>query len=616
MTVMYRLVLILALSLCAFAQDTIAIRGARVVDGSGAPARNVTVIVRGPRIDAVAPDAAIPPGARIIDAAGQTLIPGLFDLHTHLTASAATGVSGDWGKNLKAYLACGITTVNDYSTSGEMIAPMHRLLANGTVVGPRVNMAVRLSTPGGHGTEGGWGDFMTYEASTPEQAHARMRTVLTYRPDVIKVFTDGWRYGSAPDLSSMNEETLAAIVADAHAAKVKVFTHTVTLAGAKIAARAGVDVLVHGIGDAPVDAELIGLLKAKGTFYVSTLAVYESHNLATPAERVLGLLDPPSREATARTASRRTPPAAPSEARQIRWQNLLSNVHRLNDAGVPVAVGTDAGMAGTFHGFAALHELELLVEAGMTPLQAIAAGTTVSARALGVNTERGAIAPGKVADLVLIDGRPDEKISDIEKTRRVFLNGVEFDPRKLEAAIQDPAQTSLPLRRVPSLIDDMERSDGRTQIGTLRINSTDAGVDHSVMMFQPIVRAPGNHALMVQARMADIEKPFVRVEFPLTPGAVEPADLTQYTGLSFDARGEGAYRLIVNTYGVRIPDPYSAPFALTAGWQTIRIPFAGLQRRASDAGPWARNDARSLLFELAAPAGAGAWLELDNVKLY
>jgi imidazolonepropionase-like amidohydrolase len=613
---MHRLLLLLALSFSAFAQDVIAIRGARVVDGSGAPARNATVIIRGSRIDAVAPDAAIPPGARLIDAAGQTLIPGLFDLHTHLTASAATGVSGDWGKNLKAYLACGITTVNDYSTSGEMIAPMHRLLDNGTVVGPRVNMAVRLSTPGGHGTEGGWGDFMTYEASTPEQAHARMKTVLSYHPDVIKVFTDGWRYGSAPDLSSMNQETLAAIVADAHAAKIKVFTHTVTLAGAKIAARAGVDVLVHGIGDAPVDAELIGLLKAKGTFYVSTLAVYESHNLAGLSGRVLGLLDPPSREATARSATARATPAAPSEARQIRWQNLLSNVHRLNDAGVPVAAGTDAGMAGTFHGFAALHELELLVEAGMTPLQAIAAGTTVSARALGVNDQRGAIAPGKIADLVLIDGRPDEKIADIEKTRRVFLNGVEFDPSKLEAAIQDPAQTSLPLRRVPALIDDMERSDGRTQIGTLRINSTDAGVDHSTMMFQPILRAAADHALMVQAQMAVRERPFVRMEFPLTPGAIDLADLTQYSGLSFDARGEGAYRLIVNTYGLRVPDPYNAPFAVTAGWQTIRIPFASLQRRAPDAGPWARNDARSLLFELAAPAGAAAWLELDNVKLY
>ena len=345
-----------------------------------------------------------------------------------------------------------------------------------------------------------------------------MKSVLAYKPDVIKVFTDGWRYGAAPDLSSMNVETLTAIVDDAHAAGIKVFTHTVTLAGAKIAARAGVDVLVHGIGDAPVDAELIGLLKTHKTFYVSTLAVYESHQLGHLSPRVLSLLDPPSREATARAASARTAPAEPSAARQQRWQNLLSNVHRLNDAGIPVAAGTDAGMAGTFHGFAGLHELELLVEAGLTPLQAIAAGTTVSARAIGVDGQRGVIAPGKVADLVLIDGRPDENIADIEKTSRVFLNGVEFDPRALEAAIQAPAQTPLPATRVPALIDDMERTDGRTQLGTLRVNATDAGVDHSLMMFQPIVRAPGDHALMVQARMAAKDRPFVRMEFPLTPG--------------------------------------------------------------------------------------------------
>ena len=607
-------IFLLTLCLSAFAQDAIVIRGARVVDGSGSPARSATVVIRGARIEAVSSDAAVPAGARVIDATGQTLIPGLYDLHTHLTASAANGVSGDWGKNLKAYLACGITTVNDYSTSGEMIAPMHRLLDNGSVVGPRVNMAVRLSTPGGHGTEGGWGDFMTYEVSTPEQAHAKMKTVLAYRPDVIKVFTDGWRYGAAPDLTSMNEETLAAIVADAHAAKIKVFTHTVTLHGAKIAARAGVDVLVHGIGDAPVDAELISLLKSHGTFYLSTLAVYESHNPGSLSERVLTLLDPPSRESVARSA--RSAPTAPSEARQVRWQNLLTNVHRLNDAGIPVAAGTDAGMAGTFHGFAALHELELLVEAGLTPLQAIVAGTSISARALGVDSERGAIVPGKIADLVLIDGRPDEKITDIEKTRRVFLNGVEYDPRKLEAAIQDPAPTQLPVRHIAALVDDMERSDGRTQLGTLRVNATDAGTDHSAMMFQPILRATGNHALAVQAQMAAKERPFVRLDFPLTPGAVELGDLTPYTGVAFDARGEGAYRMILSTYGLRTGDPYAAPFTITGDWQTIRIPFADLKRRSADAAPWARNDARSLLFEIAAPSGMAAWLELDNVKFY
>jgi hypothetical protein len=414
----------------------------------------------------------------------------------------------------------------------------------------------------------------------------------------------------------MNLETLAAIVDEAHAAGIKVFTHTVTLAGAKIAARAGVDVLVHGIGDAPVDAELVALLKAQRTFYVSTLAVYESHQPGNLPPRILSLLDPASRAATARAASARTSPAEPSPARQQRWQNLLSNVHHLNDAGIPVAAGTDAGMAGTFHGFAGLHELELLVEAGLTPLQAIAAGTTVSARALGAGAQRGAIAPGMLADLVLIDGRPDEKIADIEKTSRVFLNGVEFNPRALEAAIQAPAQTPLPVTRVPALIDDIERSDGRTQLGTLRINATDAGVDHSLMMFQPIIRAPGDHALMVQARMAARDHPFVRMEFPLTPGAVELADLTGYTGIAFDARGEGAYRLIMNSYGVRTSDPYLTPFSATAEWQTIRVLFASLRRRAADAGPWTRSDARSVIFELSAAAEKGAWLELDNVKFY
>ena len=75
---------------------------------------------------------------------------------------------GDWGKSLKAYLACGVTTVNDYATYGEMFVPMRQLLASGAVPGPHVNMAVRMSTPGGHGTEAGWGDFMTLTAATPD----------------------------------------------------------------------------------------------------------------------------------------------------------------------------------------------------------------------------------------------------------------------------------------------------------------------------------------------------------------------------------------------------------------------------------------------------------------
>jgi imidazolonepropionase-like amidohydrolase len=137
-----RLPLCLLFSLVVWAQPApILIRGARVIDGTGAPAYAATVVVMGTRIVAVGREtAAPPPDARVIDASGLTILPGLFDLHTHLSASAATGVAGDWGKNLKAYLACGVTTVNDYATYSEMFWPMRQVLATGALMGPRINM--------------------------------------------------------------------------------------------------------------------------------------------------------------------------------------------------------------------------------------------------------------------------------------------------------------------------------------------------------------------------------------------------------------------------------------------------------------------------------------------
>ena len=151
------------------------------------------------------------------------------------------------------------------------------------------------------------------------------------------------------------------------------------------------DVLVHGIGDADVDAELIAIMKAKGTAYVPTLAVYEFKGGAAPAERAMALLEPDAR-ATLRSGP--STAEAPPE-RKIRWQHLTTNVKRLHDAGIPVALGTDAGMPGTFHGYSTLRELELLVQSGLTPLEAIAAGTSVSARALAVDGQRGTIAAGQ-----------------------------------------------------------------------------------------------------------------------------------------------------------------------------------------------------------------------------
>ena len=603
---MKRLFLLLV-SLSAALSQPVYIRNARVIDGTGAAARSTSVLIRDGKIEALGGSA--PAGARSIDASGLTMLPGLFDLHTHLSASAVTGISGDWGKSLKAYLASGVTTVNDYATYSEMFAPLKQLLRSGAVPGPHVNMAVRMSTAGGHGTEAGWGDFMTIEANTPAQAHARMKDVIAMHPDVIKVFSDGWRYGMAPDLTSMNLETLTAIVEDAHAAGLKVVTHTVTLRGAKLASRAGVDILVHGVGDAEVDAELIEIMKAKGTSYVSTLAVYEYKTGPTP-ERALSLLDPDSRSLLRTTAAGEAPPE-----RQLRWRMLTTNVRKLFEAGIPVAVGTDAGMAGTFHGYSTLHEFELLVQSGLKPMDAIRAGTSVSARAMGQDAQRGTIAPGKAADLVLVEGRPDEQIADLMKTRRVFLNGIEYDPRELEAGIQTRELTPLAARRPAELIDDMERTDGRTQLGTLRVNGTDAGIDHSPMLFHRILRSGSDHALLVQATMADKERPNVRVEFPFSPGAIEPADLSGYAGVQFEVRGEAACRLLVNAYGNRTAsDPWAATVSVSPEWQTVRVPFTGLRRRGE--GTWDARDARAVMLELSGEPRAGVWLEVDNLRLY
>jgi imidazolonepropionase-like amidohydrolase len=609
---MKRSFLFLAFSFSVWAQQPvpILIRGARVIDGTGAPARMGTVVIIGTRIAGYGIETAPPPPeAKIIDATGQTLLPGLMDLHTHLTASAATGISGDWGKSLKAYLACGVTTVNDYATYSELFWPMRQLLATGTLMGPRVNLAVRMSTTGGHGTEGGWGDFMTLIANTPEQARTETKRALAAGPDVIKVFTDGWRYGTAPNLTTMNYETLAAIVQEAHAAGVKVFTHTVTLGGAKIAARAGVDVLVHGIGDADVDAELIEIMKSKGTVYVPTLSVYEFKG---GLERPLQLLDPDVKAALPPQNENRTPSGPVSE----RWEHLTDNVRKLFAAGIPVAVGTDAGMPGTFHGISTLHEMELLVKSGLTPMQALMAGTSVSARTLGVLKERGTIALAKLADLVLVDGKPDENIADIRKIKRVFLGGYELLPADLEKAIQAPDMTPLRARLLPPMVDDIERNDGRTTLNTLRVNATDSGIDNSRMLFQPVIRAGNDHALLVQAALSDKEHPWVRVEFPLTQGAFEPADVSRYQGVSFDARGEAAARLLVQTYSVRNSDHWAAPFAPTGEWTTVKIPFAELKRRTENSPAWTGKDARAVLFELSGAPGSKAWLELDNVQFY
>jgi imidazolonepropionase-like amidohydrolase len=611
----WNLAVLLAINCVGACGQNVVIENVRIVDGTGAGARTGSVAVKDGRIVAVGENVPTPTGALKIDGQGKTLLPGLFDLHTHLRASAASGLAADWGKDLEAYLAAGVTSVDDFGNYGEMFAPMRKLLDTGFVRGPRLHLAVRISPPGGHGTESGYGDMFTLEASTPEAAHAAMRQALLSKPDVIKIFTDGWRYGTIPNLMSMNEETIAAIVQDAHAAGIKVLTHTVSLDNAKITVRAGVDSLVHGIQDREVDPEFVSLIKSKGTAYVSTLAVYEprDRNMLYPGlENVLE----PAIEAILKGPPSPRGEGGNSEGRTARWKSLLANEKTLYDAGVTLGNGTDAGMPGTFHGWATLREMELKTQAGLTPLQVITIATRNSARMLGVDKDLGTIEPGKLADLVLVSGKPDENIPEIYKTSRVFLNGRDYDPAELSRDVRSETMSKLPSSPIGSLVDDFERGDGRTELGTLRVNGTDPGIDHSKILFTRTARSSTNHALTILAQMGPKQHNFALLHLPLTPGAVELADVTKFRGISFDARGDSTCRLRVSTYSVRQGQDWNAPFPTSAEWKTQKIEFSSLTRKDGPTVAWTGTDLRDLVFELSGPPGSSQWLEIDNLRFF
>lgn len=586
--------------------QTFVIEGATVIDGTGAPPKpGVKVAIRDGRIAAVGPDVAVPPGAQVVNAGGKTLLPGLFDLHTHMPYSGVPGLWGDWGKNLKSYLLHGVTSAVDFGTYPETFEPMRRLLRDGSVEGPRLHLAARVTTPGGHGGEAGRGDFFSLEVTSPAEARAAVARLIPYQPDAIKVFTDGWRYGAAPDMTSMDQATLAEIVRQARPLGMEVMTHTVTLERAKIAARAGVDVIAHGVGDKRLDDDFLSMLGARKTAYVSTLAVYESK--AWPVTSILEqFLEPAAVRIGSQMSNSTAPPSGP---RRRRWANLTANVQAALNAGALVGSGTDAGVTGTLHGRSSLREIELMVASGFTPVQAIAAATGASARAIHVESERGTIEPGKLADLVLIQGAPHERIEDIYKVSSLWLGGRAVDLAKLRRDIASEEVTPIPPRLAGPLIDDMEGE--RTSLDTLRVNATDPGHDNSKMMFQRVARNNrGMSAISIQARMSEKTKPFAQLWLPLSRGGMEPVDASRFHGIQFETRGEGDYRLIVQQRSVRDGKHAEAGFRAGPAWSTVKIAFEEMQ------GLGEAKDLLVVAFEISRAAGKHGWLELDNVRFY
>ncbi|HET7363506.1 MAG TPA: amidohydrolase family protein, partial [Burkholderiales bacterium] len=283
------------------------------------------------------------------------------------------------------------------------------------------------------------GDPPIIKVTTPEEARALVQRELTFKPDFIKVW---FIYRPGDDLAA--QEAIVKATGDAaHAAGIRLAVHATELAVAKAALRAGADYLVHSVEDEPVDQEFIALALRNHALYCPTLFVVMGYRYAlsntwrpTAAERRLA--DPQILAAMGDLA--RIPPEklpervakAMAEPGEIDPSPVeLRNLQAVWGAGIPVAMGTDAGNIGTLHGPSVFRELGLMVQAGLTPLQALRAATVNGAKAMGMERDLGTLARGKLADVLILNADPLADVQNLSRIHRVVKDGQLFAPDEL-----------------------------------------------------------------------------------------------------------------------------------------------------------------------------------------
>ncbi|HKP16775.1 MAG TPA: amidohydrolase family protein [Gemmatimonadaceae bacterium] len=420
-----RLALIVACTLAAsvttaaHAQSSFLIRDVRLFDGERVT-EGRSVLVRDGIIAAVGGlEVAAPTGTSVVDGRGRTLLPGLIDAHVHVSDSAEA--------DLRQAAAFGVTTVLDMFSAS---ARFERIKALREADPPGIasvrTAGVGASAPGGHPSQMGGPPFPSLADSAGAAAFVDAR--IAEGSDYIKIVYDDLKTlgMSVPMLS---RGTLRALVAAAHARGKLAVVHILAEAQARDAIDAGADGLVHLFTGPTVSPEFISLAASHGAFVVPTLSVvYGScgENIG-PKLAADSLIRPYIRPSLRRMTTMTFPPRGGVQS----CEGTREAIRQLARRGVPVLAGTDAPAPPQTYG-AALHgELELLVGAGLTPVQALTAATSAPARAFRL-TDRGRVAPGLRADLVLVDGDPT---TDVRATRRivdVWKRGVKVERVRYE----------------------------------------------------------------------------------------------------------------------------------------------------------------------------------------
>jgi imidazolonepropionase-like amidohydrolase len=422
------------------AEPTFALTNVRVVDGTGAPPRNVqTVVVVDGRIRDVGPtgSVSVPAGAEILELSGHTVIPGIIGMHDHTDYAGARGRLTLSFSAPRMYLASGVTTIRTAgSLSPYTELNLKRSIEVGQVPGPRMHIA------GPRLAEG----LANYSPTTEEQARRFVRYWAEEGATWIKAH------------ARISRANLAAAIDEAHKQGIRFAGHLCSVTYSE-AIDMGIDNLEHGVFvssdfmpdkepdvcprgqreslanldvGGPAATALIRKAVDNGVALTSTLAVIEQLTPDRPVEdRVLAIMAPEVREAfllrhEVLQANSEGSPAGPV------WRNVLAFEKAFVDAGGLLVAGVDpTGNGGAIPGFGDQRNFELLIEAGFTPVQAIEIMTANGARVLGEFDEVGSISPGKRADLVVIRGDPVSNPADIRNVSIVFKDGVGYDSAKL-----------------------------------------------------------------------------------------------------------------------------------------------------------------------------------------
>ncbi|HEY6411444.1 MAG TPA: amidohydrolase family protein [Ktedonobacteraceae bacterium] len=390
--------------------SNILLQNTTIIDGKGGrPQPAMDLLVSEERIHALGPRGTLsfdPAETQIYALDGMTLMPGLIDCHVHLFADGGPEgrIQSDEAPGLallraafhaRRTLEAGVTTIRDCGGQGHMEFALRQAIASGYCSGPRLVLAGRLLSMTSAGAEAFSG--MYREADGPDEVRKAAREQLKAGADVIKVMATGavMTPGEQPGASQFTFEELCAAAEEAHKAGRKLAAHAHGAAGILTAVRAGADTIEHGslLCESP---EALQLMAERGVFLVPTLA---TGAMATYGELI---------------------PAFMAENDRNLGDAPLRSVRAALAAGVPIAMGTDAGVPFVPHGGNGI-ELVLMVEAGLSPMQAIIASTSTAAHALGLQNEIGTIEVGKCADLLVIDGDPLHDITLFTKKASLHM---------------------------------------------------------------------------------------------------------------------------------------------------------------------------------------------------